>query len=410
MLEFMRNKLVSVARRDAETLAVQAVLDDSIYSIEVDLDVRIADLKCLSIKGRWKRWTTPECPKALNFLDQAEGFCLTPEVDDQIHKVIGRTSCRHFANLLIECAYAVQEAVKLIQWQEKAASSPGISLAESISKEHGGKSGAATGPGSSETRAPGPAAESSEPVPPPPPRDLISSARKKPLTMEGDGFSVDLHLHTFPASRCASSRVEAMIEEAKRIGLDAICLTDHNHVWSRDQVNRLMDAHQFLIFRGNEIVTDQGDMLVFGMDTDVRNVIPLTRLKQQVDDAGGFIIAAHPFRGFLTFGAGQLGLTPEKAMQREMFTSVYAVEARNGKVTAQENSLALQVALGLNLPVTGGSDAHDISCVGIYATRFSKAVSNEEELITALKSGSYEPVEFRRTTMADSRAGDGSQG
>jgi len=371
MLEFIRNKLVSVARRDAETLTVQAVLDDSIYSLEVDLDVRIADLKCLSIEGRWKRWTTPDCPNSLPFLKQAEGFYLTPDVNDQIHKVIGRTSCRHYANLLIECAYAVQEAVKLLpEYEGQALVNKALEADPKTTPK----------PEHATVKAP----RVSSPLP-----------TKKVHTL-GDGFFIDLHLHTFPASKCASSQVEEMIEEAKRIGLDAICLTDHNYVWSKDDVNRLMDTHQFLIFRGNEIVTDQGDMLVFGMDEDVRDVIPLVQLKAMVDEKQGFIAAAHPFRGFLTFGAGQLGLTPEKAMARDMFRSVHAVEALNGKVTDQENSLSFQVAQGLGLPATGGSDAHDSSTVGVYATRFKAAISNEAELVKALLAGACEPVEFRR--------------
>ena len=171
--------------------------------------------------------------------------------------------------------------------------------------------------------------------------------------------------------------------------------------WSRDEVNRLMDIHQFMIFRGNEIVTDQGDMLVFGMDQDVRGAIPLARLKDMVDKTGGFIAAAHPFRGFLTFGADQLGLTPEKAMERDMFKLVHAMETLNGKVTEQENRLSSQVAQRLGLPATGGSDAHDISTVGVYATRFNEAFSTEEELVKALLAGKCEPVEFRRLVKAD---------
>ncbi len=51
MLEFMRNKRVSVARKDPETFSIQAELDDSIYSLSLFLRVRIRDLKCLSIRG-----------------------------------------------------------------------------------------------------------------------------------------------------------------------------------------------------------------------------------------------------------------------------------------------------------------------------------------------------------------------
>ena len=111
--------------------------------------------------------------------------------------------------------------------------------------------------------------------------------------------------------------------------------------------------------------------------------------------AGGFIIVAHPFRGFLTFGIGKLGLTPEKAMERPLFKYVDAVEVMNCKVTKKENKFAAKVAEGLNLPATGGSDAHEVSEVGIFATRFSQVITNEKELIEALRDGSYTPIAYR---------------
>jgi hypothetical protein len=107
------------------------------------------------------------------------------------------------------------------------------------------------------------------------------------------------------------------------------------------------------------------------------------------------MIVAHPFRGFLTFGVGKLGLTPEKAMERPLFKLVDAVEVMNSKVTRKENDFAARVAAGLHLPATGGSDAHEAPAVGIYATRFPRVFQDEKGLIEALKSGDYSPIAFR---------------
>jgi hypothetical protein len=75
---------------------------------------------------------------------------------------------------------------------------------------------------------------------------------------------------------------------------------------------------------------------------------------------------------------------------------VDAVEVLNGKVTAKENGFASSVAESLGLPATGGSDAHEVSEVGVYATRFFVEIRSEAELIQALKNRAYEPVAFRR--------------
>ncbi len=394
MLEFMRNKVVNVARLDEETLSVHGILDDSIYSLEINFKVNISDLVCSVVDGRWLRWTTPECPRALTFLEEAEGFCLAAGIDEKIHKTVGRRACRHFANLFVECAYAVRETVKMLSWQ--AAVKEGCELTFRQFMLDGGATAAVGSSAITEKQKAlaGQVSDEAEVVRQTPVRSAVSPVSAGKVQAPGD-FVIDLHLHTSPASPCASDSVDAMIEEAKRIGLQGICLSDHNYVWSAEAVQALREKHNFLVLRVNEIVTEQGDMLVFGFYEDVQGIIKLAELKKQVAAVGGFIVAAHPFRGFLTFGADDVGLTSEKAMAREMFKWVDGVETLNGKVTATENGLAQNVANGLDLPATGGSDAHDVSTVGFYATAFEQVINDEEELLAALKEGKYRPVTFR---------------
>ena len=130
MLNFMRNKLISVARKGPATLAIHAVLDDDIYGLEIDLQVRLADLTFLSIDGRWNRHTTPECPRSLEFLQAAVGLRVEDGIDQKIHKIIGRKSCRHFANLLIECCRAAGEAARIAAWKDATADRPGLTFSD----------------------------------------------------------------------------------------------------------------------------------------------------------------------------------------------------------------------------------------------------------------------------------------
>ena len=134
-------------------------------------------------------------------------------------------------------------------------------------------------------------------------------------------------------------------------------------------------------------------MLVFGLEKNVEGIINLEDLRAEVLAADGFMIVAHPFRGFLIVGVDEVGLTPEKAMDRPLFKLVDAVEVMNGKVTKKENEFASQVASGLGLPATGGSDAHEVAEVGRYATYFDDIIKSEQDLVKALKKGSYSPVD-----------------
>jgi hypothetical protein len=88
-------------------------------------------------------------------------------------------------------------------------------------------------------------------------------------------------------------------------------------------------------------------------------------------------------------------------MERPLFKQVDALEVFNGKVTPKENEFAHQVAEGLKMPATGGSDAHEVFEVGQYATRFSKPIQNEAELVDALKSDNYVAIAYRKENGFD---------
>ncbi len=389
MLKFARNKLVDVSQKDMETLSVHGVLDDDIYSIDLDVLIRIADLEILSIDGRWHRWTTPECPRAIPFLQGAVGFRIGEEgFGQKVHKVVGRKACRHFANLLLECCHSATEAVRILEWEKSKEANPNLEFPEFRLE------------GTPEPAMPQTAAALPTPEPP---RRRIQHVRKAKRGASIARTTIDLHVHTSPASPCSSAPVDSLIEEAKRIGLDGICLTDHNYVWDRDRVEELRQRHGFLILRGNEITTNQGDILVFGLEKNIQGIVDLKDLRREVDEAGGFMIVAHPFRGFLVVGVDQAGLTPEKAMARPLFRYVDAVEVLNGKVTESENDFASRVTEGLGLPATGGSDAHEVGEVGLYATEFYGTIESEEDLLNALKNGDFSPVVFQKAKQIGAR-------
>lgn len=354
MLKFARNKLVNVRRQDSHTLAVHGVLDDDIYSLEIDVAVSLPDLRIKTISGKWNRWTTPECPRANQFLKEAAGLEIRrADLVEKVRQTVRRKSCRHYANLLVECCQAVEEAAaRLSESSNEAAIEAGQPVREKQPVRQTGKS-------------------------------------------SGGGCCIDLHIHSAPASPCSSVAVNQIIDAAKNLGLDGICLTDHNYLWGSKEVEELRQKHGFLVLRGNEITTDQGDVLVFGLEKNIQGIVKLDALRREVSAVGGVIILAHPFRGFLTFNVAELGLTPQKAAARDLFQYVDAVEVLNAKVTEKENNLAAEVAQILGLPATGGSDAHEVEEVGLYATRFAASITNEEELINALQAGDYWPVAFK---------------
>jgi len=200
---------------------------------------------------------------------------------------------------------------------------------------------------------------------------------------------IDLHVHTAPKSPCSMLQPSDLIRGVAEAGLDGLCLTEHQVLWDPAEVQELAQAANIRLFRGNEITTSQGDILVFGFYEDVKGILTIQELREAVLHAGGFMIAAHPFRGFKTVGVGQLQLTSERAVKRKVFQFVDAIEVGNGRVSLQENELALQTAERLGLPGTIGSDAHRLDELGKYVMDFERQFETDAELLEELKAGRY---------------------
>ena len=203
---------------------------------------------------------------------------------------------------------------------------------------------------------------------------------------------IDLHIHTSPRSACSYLDPLELIQEARRLKLDGICLTEHQVLWDIDDVEELAREGGIRIFRGNEFTTNQGDILVFGLYKDIKELLMIQELRDEVKTAGGFMIAAHPFRGFKTFGIGQLQMTVEQACKRKVLEFVDAVEVGNGKLSPDENDMARKVAEKLDLPGTGGSDAHRVDEVGNWLTVFEKDIRNERELVEEFHAGRFTAI------------------
>jgi len=392
---FARNKLVTVHQEDSRTLAVYGVLEDDMYGLNITARVGLEDLTLQTVDVAWTRYTTPECPRAVAHIKEVEGFSIDDDIEQKLKKSVGRTGCRHYATLLIECCKVLREAAAYIIWQRAVMDTPGLALADVLDNPaaYGSGPAPATPEEQSSREDPGPVEISDGGIKGEPQASTGPAVKK-----EKGGIIIDLHVHTSPASPCADDGVDQIIRQARHIGLDGICLTDHNYWWQAEEVEALRQKHGFLVLNGTEVTTDQGHMLVFGLDQQLatQGIISLKALQRAVRRCDGFIIAAHPFRGFLTFGVGKLGLTVEKAAQRPLFRMVDAVETLNGMVTGEENNFAARVSRHLGLPSTGGSDAHRTANVGAYATRFENSIRNSQELLEALKAENYAPVAFNQ--------------
>lgn len=206
---------------------------------------------------------------------------------------------------------------------------------------------------------------------------------------------IDLHTHTKPWSDDSDLQPAELIHQAKQAGLDGICLTEHDWFWDKDALVKLSQEHDFLILPGVEMNTEEGHLLVFGIEEYSFGMHHTEYLKRIVDEAGGVMILAHPYRRQF-YTDDNIQATVEQYCQEPIFRLVDTIEVLNGRASAQQNKFSQELCRRLNLKGTGGSDAHSISDIPSCATLFERKVSNVEELIAELKAGRFRAIDLRQ--------------
>jgi len=216
---------------------------------------------------------------------------------------------------------------------------------------------------------------------------------------------IDLHTHSYPHSDDSFMSVDELIEGSKSLGLDAICLTDHDAFWTTEQIYDLSNSHNFLIIPGCEINTEAGHVLVFGLSKYEFGMHKPEFLQACVDKAGGAMIAAHPYRRrFIEEPAEKPGVREEmleRAGGDEFFQMCQGLEALNGRGLSIQNQFSLDLGGMLSVSMTAGSDAHKVEQIGTVATEFERPVSCLADLIKELRAGRFHPVDLRNKTALD---------
>ena len=203
----------------------------------------------------------------------------------------------------------------------------------------------------------------------------------------------EMHTHTRFGSSCSYMTPEEMVQQAGNVGLDGICITEHDIPWDQTDIQKLSDRFGILVIGGIEVSTELGEVLVWGYHESVFDVEGIQDLRARVNRAGGIMVAAHPFRGSFEYvditKTGSLNLMVDDASNNDVFKWVDGMEVFNGRAPDWEIDLSQAVCDKLRLRGIGGSDAHNISSVGDCVTVFHNRVRNESDFIEELKAGRF---------------------
>ena len=197
-----------------------------------------------------------------------------------------------------------------------------------------------------------------------------------------------MHIHTV-LGKDSIIQTDELVPLAIKAGLDAVCVTEHHSFDLSRPFEEISRSTGFPVFRGTEYKAMEGHLLIYGVNVSRGNMssqMPMQKVIDWVHEQGGVAVPAHPF-------------------QKNMFNQclgdrlcklkgLYAIETDNGSATVTENRKAQEIAQALNIGKIGGSDAHGPNGVGKVFTIFPGEIQSMTELVSALKSGDYDP-EYR---------------
>ena len=194
---------------------------------------------------------------------------------------------------------------------------------------------------------------------------------------------VDLHVHTiFSGDSSISPRL--LVDQLHNQSLiKAIAITDHDTVKGYNRVKDLARSYEDLtIIPGVEITTEDGDLIVLGVNKSLKKPISLDSAIDFATTNGGVIIIPHPYR---SMGIGDLGFEID----------AHAVEVINPTATKKENKLASNLAEMKNLPGVAGSDAHSPKELWTVFTEVD-AQQSVDALLKSIRKGLVRPINNSR--------------
>jgi predicted metal-dependent phosphoesterase TrpH len=192
---------------------------------------------------------------------------------------------------------------------------------------------------------------------------------------------LDLHVHT-NISWDGKIKIGNLLRKLKEIGLDGIAITDHNSYEAIPKAKEIAVKYDVKVFQGIEISSKDGHILAYGVEEKPPYKKSVEETIEWIHDNGGAAVCAHPF-----------SLT-SPSMGEDVYHNKFDALEINASCTQSSNHAAELAARLMNVHLVGGSDAHYLNSVGLVTTFFYDEITNEDELIAAIKKGNCE-VRYR---------------
>jgi predicted metal-dependent phosphoesterase TrpH/glycosyltransferase involved in cell wall biosynthesis len=164
-----------------------------------------------------------------------------------------------------------------------------------------------------------------------------------------DLIHVDLHMHTNHSHDCATS-VDVLLETAKKRGLGAIAVTDHNEISGALEARERADGIKVIV--AEEVKTkEQGEVIGLFIEEKIPRGLSLEETIAAIKDQGGLVYVPHPF--------DRMHSVPDYEHLLKVVEQIDAIEVFNPRVAFSAfNEEAERFAAKYRIVAGAGSDSH----------------------------------------------------
>jgi predicted metal-dependent phosphoesterase TrpH/glycosyltransferase involved in cell wall biosynthesis len=190
-----------------------------------------------------------------------------------------------------------------------------------------------------------------------------------------DFVHVDLHMHTNHSPDCVTP-VDTLLDTAKKVGLGAIAITDHNEISGALEARE--HANGIKVIVAEEVKTaDQGEVIGLFIEEKIPRGMTLQDTIAEIRRQGGLVYVPHPF--------DRMHAVPDYEHLLDVVEDIDAIEVFNPRVAFSAfNEEAARFAAKYRIVAGAGSDSHVAQGLGSVKIRM-RDFDGPEEFIESLR-------------------------
>ena len=190
-----------------------------------------------------------------------------------------------------------------------------------------------------------------------------------------DFIHVDLHMHTDHSPDCATP-VDTLLDTAKKVGLGAIAITDHNEISGALEARARANGIKVIV--AEEVKTEhQGEVIGLFIEEKIPRGMSLQETIAEIRRQGGLVYVPHPF--------DRMHAIPDYEHLLDVVEDIDAIEVFNPRVAFSAfNEEAARFAAKYRIVAGAGSDSHVAQGLGSVKIKM-RDFDGPEEFLESLR-------------------------